>query len=109
MIRIQPAVRIRPCSTFRTSPCAAAASAFFGSCAPRWKAITALIPIPKPMVTAFTRFCTGYTSDSAVMASSLICATKKLSTMLYSELTIMEITMGSDMRSMSFNTGCSFI
>ena len=67
------------------------------------------MPMPKPIVTALTRFCTGYTSESAVIASSLICATKKLSTILYSELTIMEITMGSDIRSISPRTGCSFI
>ena len=44
--------------------------------------MTAFMPTPKPMPTAFTKFCSGYTSDSAVMASSLICETYQLSTML---------------------------
>ena len=43
------------------------------------------------------------------MASSLICATKKLSTILYSELTSMDTTMGSDMLISSGRTGFSFI
>ena len=61
------------------------------------------------MLTALIKFCTGNTSDSAVMASSLICATKKLSTMLYSEFTIMLITMGSAIEVISGSTGSSFI
>ena len=55
------------------------------------------------------KFCTGYTSDRAVMASSLIWATKKLSTMLYSELTSIDNTIGRDIDSMSRNTGLSFM
>ena len=43
------------------------------------------------------------------MASSLICATKKLSTMLYKELTSIEITIGSAIETSSGNTGFSFI
>lgn len=43
------------------------------------------------------------------MASSLICATKKLSTMLYSALTSMETTMGSAMEVNSGKIGRSFI
>ena len=61
------------------------------------------------MLSAFMEFCTGYTSDKAVIASSLIFATKKLSTMLYKELTSIDITMGRDMDKMRGNTGLSFI
>lgn len=43
------------------------------------------------------------------MASSLMRATNKLSTMLYSELTIMEITLGSAMEISSGRTGRVFI
>ena len=43
------------------------------------------------------------------MVSSLICATKKLSTILYSEFTIIEMTIGSAIDSISGNTGLSFI
>ena len=43
------------------------------------------------------------------MASSLICATKKLSTMLYREFTSMERAMGSPIESSSGSTGRSFI
>ena len=43
------------------------------------------------------------------MACSLICATKKLSTMLYSEFTSMEKTIGSAMDASSGPTGFSFI
>ena len=42
----------------------------------------ALIPMPNPTITAFTKFCIGNTSDNAVIASSLIFATKKLSDMI---------------------------
>ena len=56
-----------------------------------------------------SKFCTGKTSDSAVMASSLIWATKKLSTILYRELTSMEMTIGIAMDKISGKTGRSFI
>ena len=68
-----------------------------------------MIPTPNPMAAALIRFCTGYTSDRAVMASSLICATKKLSTILYREFTSMEIIIGRAMDKISGNTGFSFI
>ena len=71
--------------------------------------MTAFMPTPKPMVTAFTRFCTGYTRDRAVMAFSLIFATKKLSMMLYRELTIMDRIIGSDMDSTNCKMGFSFM
>ena len=45
----------------------------------------------------------------AVMASSLICATKKLSTILYSELTSMDITIGSAIFRTNGNIGFSFM
>lgn len=44
-----------------------------------------------------------------VMACSLIWATKKLSTMLYSAFTVMESTMGSAMETSSGKIGRSFI
>ena len=40
------------------------------------------------------KFCTGNTRDRAVIACSLIFATKKLSTMLYSEFTSIDSTIG---------------
>jgi len=43
------------------------------------------------------------------MASSLIFATKKLSTILYSEFTIIEITIGSAIDRSKGTTGLSFI
>ena len=43
------------------------------------------------------------------MASSLICATKKLSTILYSALTSMDTTIGSDIETSSGKMGRSFI
>ena len=55
------------------------------------------------------KFCTGNTSDSAVIALSLILATNRLSTMLYSEFTSIEITIGSAIESSSGSTGFSFI
>ena len=61
------------------------------------------------MAMALIMFCTGYTSESAVMACSLIWATKKLSTMLYSAFTVMESTMGSAMEASSGKIGRSFI
>ena len=67
------------------------------------------MPTPKPMATALTKFWMGYTSESAVMACSLIRATNKLSTILYSELTSIEMTLGSAMDSSSGNTGRVFI
>ncbi len=68
-----------------------------------------MIPTPNPMAAALIRFCTGYTRDRAVMASSLIWATKKLSTMLYREFTSMEMIMGRAMDRIRGNTGFSFI
>ena len=43
---------------------------------PAEKEICALIPTPKPMATALIKFCTGKTRDRAVIACSLIFATK---------------------------------
>ena len=71
-----------PCITERIIPWVAEAFAFSLLPAPRWNAIIALIPTPNPMAVAFTKFCTGKTSDRAVIACSLIWATKKLSTIL---------------------------
>ena len=102
-------VMTTPCSRLSTMPWVAAISAFLRSPAPRYRAIMALMPIPKPMAMALAKFWMGYTKERAVMASSLICATNRLSTMLYRELTSMEITLGSAMDNSSGSTGRSFI
>ena len=67
------------------------------------------MPTPKPMAIALIRFCTGYTSDRAVIASSLIWATNKLSTILYIALTSIEMTMGSAILVSRGKIGFSFI
>ena len=103
------AVSITLWTIAKNIPWEAARSALSGSPAPLKNAMTAFIPTPNPIPTALMRFCTGNTSESAVMASSLIFATKKLSTMLYSEFTSMETTMGSAMDISRGNTGLSFI
>ena len=61
------------------------------------------------MEMALTRFCTGNTSDRAVMACSLMRATKRLSTMLYSEFTSIEMTLGKAIETSSGSTGLVFI
>ena len=65
--------------------------------------------MPNPIATAFMKFCIGNTSERAVMAFSPIFATKKLSMILYREFTSIDMTMGSDMDSISGKTGFSFI
>ena len=107
--RIQPIVRITPCRPDNASPCVAALLAVSLFPAPRQMAICELIPIPKPIAIALAKFWTGKTSDSAVMAFSLICATKKLSTILYREFTSIEMTIGRAMDMISGKTGFSFI
>ena len=109
MIPMLTTVITMPCTTENSIPCVAARSAFLTSPAPRHSAIRAFMPTPKPIAIALIKFWTGYTSDSAVIACSLICATKKLSIMLYKEFTSMEITIGSAMLVSSGNTGFSFI
>ena len=98
-----------PCITARNIPQLAARSARSLSLDPRYMAITAFIPTPNPIATAFTKFCSGNTYESAVIASSLILATKKLSTILYKAFTIIDITIGSAMDIKSGNPGFSFI
>ena len=51
----------------------------------------------------------GDKRERAVMACSLIWATKRLSTMLYSEFTSMEMTLGRAMDTRSGKTGFVFI
>ena len=82
MTAMQIRVRRIPWIRARVSPWEAAMSASFFFPAPRLRAMTALIPTPKPMPDALMKFWMGKTRDSAVMASSLILATKKLSTIL---------------------------
>lgn len=65
--------------------------------------------MPKPIIAEFIRFWIGNTSDSAVIASSLIFATKKLSTILYIEFTSIEMTIGSDILAISGSIFSSFI
>ena len=98
-----------PCSSENAMPWVAEASARWRSPAPRYSAIWALMPMPKPMATALMKFCTGNTSERAVMACSLIRATNRLSTMLYRLFTSIEITLGSAIESSSGNTGLVFI
>ena len=109
MIEIQMTVSRIPCKADNARPCVAALPAVSLLPAPRQIAICELIPIPNPIAIAFEKFCTGKTSDSAVMAFSLIWATKKLSTILYRELTSMEMTIGIAMDKISGKTGRSFI
>ena len=109
MMAMLTTVMTTPCSRLSTMPWVAAISAFLRSPAPRYRATMALMPIPKPMAMALVKFWMGNTSERAVMASSLICATNRLSTMLYRELTSMEITLGSAMDNSSGSTGRSFI
>ena len=109
-IRAMPAtVSTTPWTKDSASPWEAARSASSRWPAPRCREITALMPTPKPMPTALIKFWMGKTRERAVMASSLICATKKLSTMLYREFTSMERAMGSPIESSSGSTGRSFI
>ena len=109
IMAMQTTAAIRPCRMEKTRPWVAAVSARQRSPAPEYSAIRALMPTPKPMAMALIMFCTGYTSESAVMACSLIWATKKLSTMLYSAFTVMESTMGNAMETSSGKIGRSFI
>ena len=106
---IHNAVITMPWIILKSIPCVAAVFAFLKFFAPSWKDICALIPTPKPIAIALIKFCTGYTRDNAVMASSLIFATKKLSTMLYSEFTSMDSTIGRAIDANSGSTGFSFI
>ena len=61
------------------------------------------------MATALIKFCTGNTRDRAVIACSLIFATKKLSTMLYSEFTSIDSTIGIAIDARSGRIGFFFI
>ena len=98
-----------PCTRLSAMPWVAAVSAFWRSPAPRYSAIMALMPMPKPMAMALAKFWMGNTSERAVMASSLMRATNRLSTMLYRLFTSMEMTLGSAMDTSSGSTGFSFI
>ena len=51
--------RMRPWMADRRRPWVAAVPARSLLPAPRWKAIWALMPTPKPMATALIRFCRG--------------------------------------------------
>ena len=73
---IQTTAKISPWIILKSVPSDAALSAVFCFCAPRKYAIVALIPIANPITTALTRFCNGNTKESAVIASSLMRATK---------------------------------
>ena len=109
MMAMLTAVMSTPCTRLSTMPWVAAVSAFLRSPAPRYSAIMALMPTPKPMAMAFAKFWMGYTSDRAVTASSLMRATNRLSTMLYRLFTSMEMTFGSAIEISSGSTGFSFI
>ena len=109
MMAVQTIEMITPWISDSTMPCVAAVSAFSLLPAPKCSEISALIPTLKPIAMALIRFCTGYTSESAVMASSLMRATNRLSTMLYSAFTSIETTIGSAMDVNSGKTGFSFM
>ena len=106
---MQTAARTIPCNSDNLRLVTAARSASSVLPAPRYTDMAAPAPTPKPMAAAFTRFCSGYTIESAVMASSLILATKKLSTMLYSAFTAIDRTIGSDMDKTRGSTGLVLI
>ena len=109
MMAMLTAIITTPCTMLSTKPWVAAVSAFSRSPAPRYSAIMALMPMPKPMAMALEKFWMGNTRLKAVMASSLMRATNRLSTMLYRLFTSMEITLGSAIESSSGSTGFSFI
>ena len=76
MPAMQATISMIPWITLKNIPVTAASSAFSCSFAPRQNAILAFIAMPNPTAIAVIRFCRGYTSEIAVMASSLIFATK---------------------------------
>ena len=82
MMAMLTAIITTPCTRLSTKPWVAAVSAFSRSPAPRYSAIMALMPMPKPMAMALEKFWMGNTRLNAVMASSLMRATNRLSTML---------------------------
>ncbi len=82
-----------PCTRLSTKAVGGGRSRPFSrSPAPRYSAIMALMPTPKPMAMALEKFWMGNTRLNAVMASSLMRATNRLSTMLYRLFTSMEIS-----------------
>jgi len=54
----------------------------FSSFAPKYLAISAVIPTPTPVPAEIIRFCAGKDIETAVSASSFILDTKRLSTIL---------------------------
>ena len=64
-------------------------------------------PTPVPTATAICSICAEYARDAAVSASSLMRATKMLSTMLYIDCTTIEIMIGTDMDRISPGTGAT--
>ena len=72
---------------------------------PKLRDKSALTPTPVPTETAIIRFCTGKASETAVKASSLIRATKMLSTTLYKACMSMEAIIGTDIESNNLLTG----
>ena len=100
---------IIPCTSPSSTPQEAAWSALFFSFAPSRYAISTFTPTPNPTDTAVRTSCTGYTRESAVIASSLTLATKKLSTILNNEFTSIDKTIGSDIDKTSGSIFFSFI
>ena len=76
VIAMQTTARTNPWIILKSVPNDAVLSAVLCFSAPRKYAIVALIPIANPITTALTRFCNGNTKESAVIASSLMRATK---------------------------------
>ena len=65
----------------------------------------AFIPTPVPTDTAIINICIGYASETAASASELYLATNILSTILYSDCTKNEITIGVLIEKRSLPTG----
>ena len=82
-------------------PCSAAEFACIWRFSPRRRAISEFTPTPVPTPIATTSVCSGNTSETAASALCEYCATKMLSTMLYSALIIMDTMAGSAMEKIS--------
>ena len=94
-------------SSVSTRPVAAASSASLCRFAPRQRETSAFAPTPVPTATAICSICAEYASDAAVSASSLMRATKMLSTMLYIDCTTIEIMIGTAIVTISPGTGAT--
>ena len=111
-IAINGRAAVRPISkktaqlmTASTRPVVAAVFASSKFFAPSRRAISELTPTAVPTANEIITICSGYASDTAVIASGEYCATKMLSTTLYSACIIIENIAGSDIPIKSGNIG----